>query len=349
MKRLLPLLVIVIFSSAAHASSPLDWLQQACTIAKARWVCDTADSALLIKSLVDGGWDRVQSTSLSFAAGWLQDAAMTAGQVVCVGSGVSRRCLDDMTRDAKGWLSTQPDKFFENLFREGQSLYLSNLVQKMSGVSSAQPNSPTALADGAIAGQPNVKAKYYIAYAEDVRNLKKETEMGQLVSNSEQIIRPADPGTEDPYLRGVAELARPACDPGNPLTCLDPSSPGGGWIAQQKSRAATAVSTREQLQGLVELQADAQGFGAQNTLELSKRLQQLAQLQVYTNKQLQMIYDGITREQKERQAQYQASLEREYGQALAAGQQAAANFSSASQMMLNNANPTSVLSAVLRY
>ena len=45
--------------------------------------------------------------------------------------------------------------------------------------------------------------------------------------------------------------------------------------ATLNARVGAAVSSREELQTLVELQAEAQGFEAQNTLELSTRLRQI--------------------------------------------------------------------------
>ena len=73
-------------SSAAQAAStvnPLDLIQQACALTRAKWICNAADSALLIKSMIDGGWNRVQNGAMAFATSWLQDAAQTAGQVIC--------------------------------------------------------------------------------------------------------------------------------------------------------------------------------------------------------------------------------------------------------------------------
>ena len=100
------------------------------------------------------------------------------------------------------------------------------------------------------------------------------------------------------------------------------------------------------MQTLVELQAEASGNDATNTLELSRRIQQMVQAQVFTNQQLQLLYTAITSEQKERQLKYQASLEAEYSKALESGKTAASFYSSAGQMVLNNANAQTVLDAV---
>jgi hypothetical protein len=343
---------LVMCSSRAQAASqvnPLDLLQQACSLTRAKWICNAADSALLIKSMIDGGWTRVQNGAMAFATSWLQDAAQTAGQVICTENLTPNRCLSDMTYDAQRWLSTEPDKFYDNLFGEARKLYLSNLVDKMNGVSRAQVDSPTDLAVKAISTQINAKAKYYTAYAMDLQDLKAETEMGKLVDNSKQILLPPANNKPDPYLAHVLELSRPACSPSAPQSCLDPTSPEGGWVAQYKSKAATAVSTREELQTLVELQAEASGHDATNTLELSRRIQQVVQAQVFTNQQLQLLYTAITGEQKERQLEYQASLEREYSKALESGKTASSFYSSAGQMVLNNANAETVLNIIERY
>ncbi|MEY4529620.1 MAG: hypothetical protein RLZZ156_341 [Deinococcota bacterium] len=355
MKRLfLVMLFSFFFMGQSHASSPLDWLQQACSFTRAKWVCQTADSALLAKALVDGSWNRAQASAQRIAMGWIQDAVQTAGENICTDStqtGQPSICLSQMSANISNWLNTAPDALYDQLFDTARQFYLSNLLRTFNGTTGAQPGSPTALAEEAIRTQPNAKAKYFKAYAEDLQQLEKETAMGKIFENSRNKIKPPDPtkGERDPYLEFIAELNRPACDPANPLTCLDPLNPQGGWAAQKKARAATAVSTREQLQTLVELQAEASSNDALNTLELRGQLQKMAIIQVNTNEQLKMIYEALTSDKKNKQAEYKASLERSLSNTFSTGHQAAANFSSAAQLMLDNANPQPVLDFVLRY
>jgi hypothetical protein len=353
-KVLLVLVFLAACAGQSYASSPLDWLQQACSFTRAKWVCQTADSALLAKALIDGSWNRVQASAQRLAMGWIQDAVQTAGDNLCTDptqTGQPRICLSQMSANINNFLATTPDALYDELFRITQQFYLSNLLRTLNGSTGAQPGSPTALAEDVIRTQPNAKAKFYKAYSEDLQQLEKETHMGKVLENSRSEIKPPDPtkGERDPYLEFVAELNRPACDPSNPTTCLDPLNPQGGWAAQKKARAATAVSTREQLQTLVELHAEASSNDALNTLELRKQMQKLAIIQVNTNEQLKMIYEALVADKKNKQAEYKASLERSLAKTLSTGRQAAANYSSAAQQMLDNANPQSVLDFVLRY
>jgi hypothetical protein len=344
MKRFLPLVATALFASSAHASSPIDWLQQACAFTNARWICDLGESALLLENLVNGSWERVQNNLENYAKGWLEDAAQTAGQVMCIGTAPNQRCLSDVSGQLKGWLTTQPDKFFDHVFAAGSEFYLSNLYQKFYLPSNAPKDSPTYLADDAIKTQPNVRAKFYMATAKDLQLLEDQKEMGVLMQQSSNILKPGE--KPDKYLMHLAELTRPACNPTAPQNCVNPLDMGGGWIAQYKARAKTAVSTREQLQTLVELQAEAAGNDAQNTLELSKRVQQMTQAQIYTNQQLQMLYTALVDEKKQQQLEYQAKLERDLYEALENGRSSASFFSSASQLMFDVANPYTVVDAI---
>ena len=108
-----------------------------------------------------------------------------------------------------------------------------------------------------------------------------------------------------------------------------------------KDRAKTSVSSREVIQTLAELEADKAGLDLQNTLELSKRLQQVATVQVLTNNQLAKIHQAIISEQEQKSLEFQAALEEKLSSTYSDAAQSSATFGSAGSLMVQNTNSAS--------
>jgi hypothetical protein len=162
------------------------------------------------------------------------------------------------------------------------------------------------------------------ATSRDLRVFKDKTEVAKLAAQSAEVIS-LPKGQTDPFARHAQSLLMPAT----------------GFIDGYKDRAKTAVSSREVIQTLAELEADKAGLDLQNTLELSKRLQQVATVQVLTNNQLAKIHQAIISEQEQKSLEFQAALEEKLSSAYSDAAQSSATFGSAGSLMVQNTNSAS--------
>lgn len=313
----------------AAATDPLGLLQAACSATHAQVVCDLAESAVFIQGLVQNGAQELISTLTNIGNGFVQDAIQSLGSSACFNG----TCLNDLTASLKNYLNTAPGEFFDRLYAEGEKYFLSNLNQKLYGPSSAQVNSPTYAAENAIQVNPNVKAEYVNAAAADLNSFKNKTEVGKLAAQSGAIIAPLPAGQSDPYQSHVGGL----------------STPKAGLIDGYKDRAKTNVSARETLQTLVELESDRVGLDAINTLEVSRRVQQVSSEQAITNAQLAKIYDALVSDSERKALEYQAQLESKLSNAYDDASNASSLFESAGQSIMDKTNPSFVLDFVDRF
>ncbi len=326
---ILALALILTPPARAAATDPLGLLQAACSATHAQVICDLAESAVFIQGLAQNGARQLIGTLTNIGNGFVQDAIQSLGSSACVG-GV---CLNDLTASLKNYLNTAPAEFFDRLYAEGQKYFLSNMNEKLYGPSSAQVHSPTYAAEQAIQSNPNVKAQYVNAAAQDLDAFKNKTEVGKLAAQAGAIIAPLPAGQFDPYQSHVNGLGTPKV----------------GFIDGYKDRAKTNVSARETLQTLVELESDRAGLDAINTLEVSRRVQQVSSEQAITNAQLAKIYDALVADGERKAIQYQAELESKLSNAYDDASNASSLFSSAGDSIMDKTNPSFVLDFVDRF
>jgi hypothetical protein len=309
-------------NAQAQAGNPVTgFFQGLCASTNAKLICDLSESLTYIDGFIANGAQNLQGVLGNLGQGFVQDAIQTIGGQLCAPNGP---CLNDTVAGLRNLLETAPAEFFDRLYQEGSRYYLSNLVQKLNRPSTAQPGSPQYTAEEAMKTNPNLRAEMIGATSRDLRVFKDKTEVAKLAAQSAEVIS-LPKGQTDPFARHAQSLLMPAT----------------GFIDGYKDRAKTAVSSREVIQTLAELEADKAGLDLQNTLELSKRLQQVATVQVLTNNQLAKIHQAIISEQEQKSLEFQAALEEKLSSAYSDAAQSSATFGSAGSLMVQNTNSAS--------
>jgi hypothetical protein len=321
-------LVALSLAPAAHAqaSDPVGLLQAACSATRSQVLCDLADAAAFAQNLAQNGANRLVATLGNIGQGFVTDAISTLGANTCLGG----TCLNDLTGGLKHWLETEPDKFFDELYRQGEQYYLSNFLDRMNNPSSSAVDSPSYAADEAPKVNPNLKAEAVDAAAKDLDAFRNLTEMGKLAAIAKGIVAPPPAGQTDPYRQHVNNI-------------LLPSLGGASTLDGFRNQARTAASSREVIQTLVDLEAARAGWDISNTEEVSRRVQQVSSEQAVTNAQLAMIYQALVGQANQKSLEFQAQLEEKLSNAFDDAANAASLFSSAGEAVMDRANPNFVL------
>lgn len=305
-------------SSPAKAGPATDFFVGLCDSTRARAICDIGESLVSLDSLITNGGQQLVNALGTLGQGFVTDAINTLGGELCV-QGV---CLNDAAAGLKRYLNDKPSEFFVKLYEEGQRYYLSNLAQKLRHPSTAEVNTPTYFADNALRQNPNVQAEFLATSEQDRQIFKERTEIGALAAASSEVMAP-NGQPDQTYAKHAQGVLMPAT----------------GFIADYKARAKAAVSSREVMQIGVELEADRAGLEVQSTLEISKRLQQVAQVQILTNAELAKLHSALVREQDQKALEFQAKLEAKYSKARDEAVQGTGLLQSAGFMVQRNANP----------
>jgi hypothetical protein len=286
----------------------LGYLGQACSLLKATWVCDLTQIVGMVDGLNKSGWATLKGTLDGALEGWLEDAVTTAGNNLCLDAQYGGGCLANFLSDAKTFLQNEPSKLFAYLAEQARKLYLSNLVNITKNQKRSPRGSPEYWAEEAIATSPSLRAKFLKATAESMKAAGKFEEAGKINLKSLDLLDPKL-DQNSPYNGFSSRSLMPDCA-SLPIAC-DPTNPEGGTIARYKNRARTAVSTRELTQLMVELEADKIGGEILQTQEISRKMTQMTQAQVFTSQQLFNIYQDQLEERQKSQAKYQFELEQD--------------------------------------
>lgn len=324
----LAVLLALSFAPAARAQStdPVGLLQAACSATHAQVLCDLADAAAFAQDLVQNGANRLVNTLGNIGQGFVTNAINTLGANACLGG----TCLNDVTSGLKHWLETEPDKFFDELYAQGEKYYLSNFLERMNNPSQSAVDSPSYAADEAPKVNPNLKAEAVDAASKDLDAFHNLTEMGKLAAIAKGIVAPPPAGQTDPYRKHVNNITLPSLG-------------GASALDEFRNQAKTAVSSREVIQTLVDLEAARAGWDISNTEEVSRRVQQVSSEQAVTNAQLAMIYQALVGQANQKSLEFQAQLEEKLSNAFDDAANAASLFSSAGEAVMDRANPNFVL------
>jgi hypothetical protein len=318
----------------------LSALTAACNFSGANYICQTKDIVRMVDNLGRNGLEQLKQVFVGIPEAWVKDLIVNLGDT-CIDpatgaiafpeqGGARGQCVNDLTNTVYNWLQTEPKEFYKRLNELTKQIYITNLRKTWGpyGPSNPEPikGSATWWMENAVRSNPFLSRQLLSIKEESAQLTQESAKMTFGLAESLKTVQP-NAATAGFYNR-ITETT--AGNNLNPTECpdilpdptrkmldladkpvIDPCIAGGGIAYKAQAAAKTAASSREVLQGLVDLQAEMLKNDIMNTAEVGRNLQTVAGLTARTNVQLDGMYKLMIKEALQKEAQFKSRLEQD--------------------------------------